>query len=44
MSVQEYTATEKIQEMAAKMQTNINAAFAKHGTTCKPWTPGGTLA
>ena len=37
---QEYTATQDIQKMAAKMQTNINAAFAKQGTTCKPWTPG----
>ena len=38
----EYTATQDIQKMAAKMQTNLNAAVLKLGTKCKPWTPGGS--
>ena len=38
----EYTATQDIQKMAAKMETSLNAAVLKLGTKCKPWTPGGS--
>ena len=38
----EYTATQDIQKIGSKMQTSLNAAVAKFGTKCKPWTPGGS--